>query len=205
MSNELEPPRAGARWWPYQEALVYRRMVTAGNPRAVEAPGGLSLVWLTESSIARLFGDNPALHRRFMRFRRNGAMGVAIAHGRRVLSYAWMATPEGRQPLHLPAAMAGRYWIFECHTVVSMRGRGLIACALSRLLGEIAERQDGPCEVYCDVAPANMPSRRAFLRLGFEPAGRSATWRVPKSSIVMGTWDATATHLAMPTVYPKSG
>lgn len=205
MSTENDVPPATSRWWPYQEALAYRMRLPAGRPPATPALLGLRAVFLTESTIQRLFAAEPALKRRFLRFVRQGAVGVAIVHGRTWLTYAWMATPEGKAPYHLPGAMAGQYWIYYCHTRAPYRGRGLLAAAVKRLLAEASTRsQLQAVEVYCDVLPDNMPSRRAFLRLGFQPAGKVATWRLPKSSLVMGSWDESASHDSAPMTYAKS-
>ena len=206
MSKEMGAPIATSRWWPYQEALVYRLELPAGQPLQPPAMPGLRCVYLTPVSIEQLFADTPALKRRFLRFVRQGAMGVALVHGKLWLAYAWMATPEGRQPYHLPGAMQGRYWLYYCHTREAYRGRGLLGQAVKRLLAEVACREQlGETEVFCDVMPDNASSRKAFTRGGFTPAGRVATWRLPKSSLVMGDWDREASHESPPGVLRKSG
>jgi RimJ/RimL family protein N-acetyltransferase len=206
MSKTLDAPPATSRWWPYQEALVYRLALPEKAALSLPPMPGLRCVYLTPTTIEQVFGDEPALKRRFMRFVRQGAMGVAVLHGRHWLAYAWMATPEGRQPYHLPGALHGRYWIYYCHTRPAYRGRGLIGLAVRRLLAEAACRETPePVTVYCDVMPDNTASRKAFLRLGFKPAGRVGTWRLPKSSLVMGQWDETASHEALEASYPQSG
>lgn len=205
MTKEKDVPPATSRWWPYQEALVYKLATPGGKVPELPAMPGLSWVSLNEGTIPRVFADSPALTRRFQRFARQGAMGVAIMHGRTWLTYAWMATPEGRQPYHLPAAMQGKYWVYYCHTRPSFRGHGLMGYAVRLLVAEmVAREQLMPSTLYCDVMPDNMASRRAFLRLGFKPAGRVATWRLPKSSLVMGGWDPLAAHDAVTLAYPKS-
>lgn len=206
MSKELDAPPVTSRWWPYQEALVYRLGLPEGAATPIAPMPGLRSVYLTPGAIARVFAEEPALKRRFLRFVRQGAMGVAVMHGRRWLAYAWMATPEGRPPYHLPGALQGRYWLYYCHTRLAFRGRGLMGHAVRRLIAEAACREQlGRFEVLCDVLPDNTASRRAFLRLGFEPAGRVGTWRLPKSALVMGSWDESAAHEALPEAYPQLG
>ena len=205
MSKANDVPPVAPRWWPYQEALVYRLAVRADHPLEAPAMPGLSWGYLDPASIERHFADQPALKRRFLRFHRQGAVGVVIRHGRTWLTYAWMATPEGRQPYHLPAVAQGRYWIFECHTRPAVRGHGLFGYALRLLLNEaFCREQFQAAEVFADVMPDNAASRRAFWRRGFEPAGKFATWRLPKSTAVKGTWDPAAAHDAMPLPYPRS-
>ena len=167
---------------------------------------GLRWTYLEPASIERLFADQPTLKRRFLRFHRQGAVGVAICHGRTWLTYAWMATPEGRQPYHLPSEAHGHYWIYEGHTREVVRGRGLLGFALRLLISTaFCREQFQPTTVYADIRPDNTPSRRAALRQGFRPAGKFATWRLPKSSVVKGTWDPAAVHDELPMTYPRLG
>ena len=47
---------------------------------------------------------------------------------------------------------------------------------MRRLLAEAACRETPePVTVFCDVMPDNTASRKAFMRLGFKPAGRVGT------------------------------
>lgn len=89
----------------------------------------------------------------------------------RVIGYCCVAdrpvyVPELRRRLRVPGA-----YLWKLYVRPGERGHGVGTALIARAVGVAADGLDAPT-VEALVAPDNVPSRRAFARLGFSPVER---------------------------------
>lgn len=184
-----------------REELVY--CFAGATPELAPLPAGLEYHQLDEERVRRFFGQDEEdrdRHLAYLRFLANGCAGVLIAEGETWASVGWVSHPGSSTPPHLNRRIIGqdKLWTFYVHTKPAYRRRGLQKAGLNyriRLGREIVG--DGAVPVFNDVSPENVPSRRAQLRCGFEPAGRLRLLNVtvPRlGSWAWGRWTVDAPH-----------
>ncbi|HEY9722873.1 MAG TPA: GNAT family N-acetyltransferase [Oscillatoriaceae cyanobacterium] len=199
MSHTVTLPLERKRAKPYDfgEALIFEMTIGQAldnhiDPELQECAYSL----LTHENLRRFFSDPPMLAE-FSRFLEHGFAGICAHQGDQWISVMWMTRPSTRQPLHMPRAVRGTYWIFSTRTHDAYRSRGYAKAALKAfaLALDLADRRDE--RFYADVDPKNEPSRRALLGFGFSPAGSMLTLSVPRLKIFWGLWRRGLAHPAL--------
>jgi GNAT superfamily N-acetyltransferase len=169
---------------------IYRRKASEN----VETPSrmdGVSCTVLDAETIHRFFEDRRA--QVFTRFLQRGYFGIALVLESQFVAYAWMTTPQSQAPPHLPARWKRRHWIFYCHTAESFRGRGLYQVCLKTLVERVA-RTHGHEDIYIDTTTSNTASRRAIMRVGFEPCGVVSYLKLPRLRPILARWNHHQNH-----------
>ena len=181
--------------------LVYR--YTAATPELRDLPASLAYHRLDRASALAFFGRRDEDRRRlrqYLRLLERGCIGSLIADGDTWAAVGWISHPGSITPPHLSRRVIGNnaVWAFLAYTHPEYRKRGLQKAGLIyrvRLAREAVADDDAP--VHSDVSPRNLPSRRAQLRCGFEPAGRIhyASTSIPRvHKWTWGTWNSGEVH-----------
>lgn len=173
------------------------------TPSLAPLPNGYEYIRLEcGTTIQRWFGGRPDDRRRletYMRLAEDGFIGMGIVFDGGWAHTGWIA-PPGLAPPHLTRRIIGEghVWTFGVHTRPDFRGQGLQKAGLTFRLRVAREAvRDENASVMTDVAPMNTPSRRAKLRIGFQPAGMLSTTTLKLSrniAVRFGTWDRKAEH-----------
>lgn len=148
---------------------------------------------LTPENLRRFFNE-PGRLEEFERYLAQGFVGMCVHRDAQWISVMWMSLPGTRQPLHMPRAVAGTYWMFGTRTHDAYRSRGYAKIAFKALATLLESGAQGDRCFYADVDPANEASRRALLGFGFRPAGRMHTFSVPKLKLFWGAWRRRLPH-----------
>lgn len=161
--------------------------------------GGFTQELLSTAQIDRFFGRSATLRLRFMRYIRQGFVGMLIHDGSQWITYAWMSTPSSGLPPHLPKwkNVERVYWIFGCRTEERFRGKGYYKQALRLLMHQALRLEGCQPQILIDTSLHNRPSRRAISEIGFEPAGviRCASLALPFiCRFVWGEWHRHEAH-----------
>lgn len=173
-------------------------------PKEVSLPPGFSLIRITPDNL-NLYMSIPGLEgrkSRYQRFYEAGATGFMVVSENSWAAAAWIAPPTLIElPPQIPPVLARRgNWFFEAHTYEPYRGKGLHKALVVHRLRFLAEAKDGRAVAFADVNPANTPSRRSYLRLGFKEEGVMDIWkfRIPKiPATPVGLWRKNAKHSAL--------
>jgi GNAT superfamily N-acetyltransferase len=176
---------------------VYRLLSQARRPAPV---ADLTLAPFSAAEVDRYFGEQGRLAMEFHWFLEQGFLGVLMLDGPRWAGYGWITCRHSPAPPHLAPWIPRSCpdWLFYVHTRERYRGRG-VQKAVMAALTVIPERSG---LVYGEVRIGNTPSRRAFLSLGFEPAGTLLRLQLPIP--ILGArqicwWDRQAAH---PPLFP---
>jgi GNAT superfamily N-acetyltransferase len=159
---------------------------------------GLAIKPFEAADIPAFFAGDEIRTRTFRDFLRKGYQGVLVHDGPLWAGYGWITTPQTPAPPHLPPwfRRAHPYWLFYAHTREVYRGRGIQKAMLRRRLQVLASPEGRRHSAYADTRTSNVPSRRALLALGFQPAGTMVRLDVPLlPSCSLCWWDR---HLAHP-------
>jgi RimJ/RimL family protein N-acetyltransferase len=144
----------------------------------------------------------PLLVNQFLGFLDEGFAGVMLVRDGQWASYGWFSKPGSPGPQHLPWSVRheAACWVFYCHTRESLRGRGCFGRLLSQLVAKVEREKLAPA-IYIDTRLDNVASRRAILRLGFEPFGVMTTRQLwlPRigSVVVSSSWQQQREHPAL--------
>lgn len=142
----------------------------------VTCPEGFTLVRARGTSA----GATPSLIESAMREagEPSGLVTPRLAHGdeffgwlsgNRIVSFGWVChSDRSVGPAHLTET-AGRAFLFNFHTAVAHRGRGLYPSLLIAMQNVLAS--EGLTELIIDVNVLNTVSARAIARAGFAPVG----------------------------------
>ncbi len=176
--------------------LVYR--YTGQCPSMVGSARDIDWTFLRERYVSLFFHGDKKRERVFRKFVRKDFIGLVLHRGDEWITYAWMSTPTSPPPVHLPAWVAklGANWVFYCSTKPQYRNQGYYKLAM-RLLVEQAFQLEPDPTVYIDTDASNIPSRRAILSVGFQPAGvlQCTRYGVPGIGyLTLGKWQREADH-----------
>ena len=188
-----------------RENVVYR--YDGDVPGEPVLPESLSWCKADVRTVQALIRDDVNRQRRLMKNIAAGATGVIIHDGNHWAAHGLLAPPGVALPSHLPAEMVEAYWwLFHMHTRPEWRGHGLQkACTRLRLRMALHRTtiygNNNTPTVLTDTNHSNVPSRRCFQRLGFEPLGvvRTLKLRVPKlgSYLLRYRWNKNEVHSAI--------
>lgn len=172
------------------------------TPALAPLPDGFTYLHLADEDTVRQWfeRDDERRLRRFLGFVKAGYVGMLIASDDAWASVGWIAHPLSPPPPHLSQRTIGHghVWTFGVHTRIEYRGQGFQKAGLTfrvRLARQAIG--DDRAAVLTDVAPATTASRRAKLRVGFEPAGVLRTTTVkyaPGRAMRFGRWERDAAH-----------
>ena len=130
---------------------------------------GVEIFLLTQDRIPPLQQVNPSLDLRKWgeRLGKNNLCYCVVRSG--ILAhYTWVQT-SGRHRIlragRYKEISPGEFWIYECWTSDSERGRGIYPSVLSRVVRDHFER--GLQEGVIYTTPQNVPSQRGILKAGF--------------------------------------
>jgi GNAT superfamily N-acetyltransferase len=182
--------------------LLPRRYVIYCLEPGVPVEGGFDLPGLAikpfeAADIACFFAGDAIRTRTFREFLGHGYQGVLVHDGPRWAGYGWITTPGTPAAPHL-SPWLGReqpFWLFYAHTREDYRGRGIQKAMLRRRLQALAGPGGRRHQAYADTRTTNVPSRRALLSLGFQPAGTMLRLEVPLlRSCPLCWWDRHQPH-----------
>jgi hypothetical protein len=166
--------------------LVFSRQVDSADCGAPVPPTSGEVVRLDLGDASRSIPGVPQrLVATFGRLVNDGNIGVALMMNGELAAHAWMSTPQGALPWHVPTGLDRCYWIHNCHTQAAFRGRGFYRLLLGALLAEAA-CCEGSTTVLIDTSPSNTPSVRAIRHVGFNEIGFMVTYRLPKTRLRWG-------------------
>lgn len=184
-----------------------RRLLVYGfggpTPQLQALPPRYRVVRLDPTSVNDLFStrsEDRWRRRAYLRLLVQGCIGMAIVCDDDWASVGWVSHPGSASPPHLARHIIGDdvLWTFYDHTREHFRGRGLQIATLAYRVRMAREAfNDHTSFVFTDVAPSNVASRKAQLRVGFAPAGALfvSTIRLPRlAQLACGRWDRAAAH-----------
>lgn len=179
--------------------LVYS--IHMSEPMQINLPDGFEWCILDHNTIDNYFLNESDSWRNtsYHKILESGCLGYLIYSRRAWASVGWVHTPDSMPPPHLTEKIIGNnYWTFFVHTNEPFRGRGLQKEGLKlRLNGALLDSNSDSCDVFTDVSPDNIHSRRAKLSVGFEPAGviHKKSFVLPRvKSVTISAWKATEVH-----------
>lgn len=183
---------------------INRRVNTVFRCRDIQPeipPLPLGLQWEVASVelIEQVFPGDKQRSRALLNLLRKGARGIIIHDGQHWAAHGFISPPGVALPGHLPANIVQAYWwFFYMHTCPHWRRKGLQKACINLGIKHKKESGGNLNEVLSDTGVDNLPSRKAFLRTGFEPTGiiRVRGLRLPR----LGTyplyyrWDEEESH-----------
>lgn len=160
-----------------------------------------TIVWERASIdlIDRAFKNSPKRAKVLKKLLAEGAIGIIILDGNQWLAHGFISPPGVALPKHLPSRIVLKYWwMFYMHTRPAFRGQGLQKKAILLRLKEIHEAESEIKDIMTDINIKNIPSRKAFNRIGFKPAGVSTSVQLyfPRfgSKTLWWRWDKNKAH-----------
>lgn len=186
----------------HRQNLIYG---FSGTPPSVPslAPG-FQFARATPASVKTYFkGDEfEARRRRYLAFLEMGAVGFLVVNDKEWQAAAWISPVRVALPAHIPPSLSRRYsWFLEAHTREEARGFGFHKYLAAKRLEFLAEQARGVARALADVNPANTPSRRTIVGLGFQEVGVIDVWlpkipRVPRKHLWW--WRRSLPHPPLP-------
>lgn len=191
------------RPWVFRELVVFADTIEALTAERPPMPAEPTAAVLRPDVVDALFHAEPQLQASFKGFLAQGYVGVALHQGDDWVSYIWSSTPETRSPLHLPASLSGKNWLFTGHTRADSRNRGYLRRTIRELAWHLGNVQGSPTAMlYADVMTTNLVSRRTVTSMGMTPCGTMWTVRIPGTRWVWGGWNPSREHPGGPVAHP---
>lgn len=173
------------------------------QPEEPGLPPGLEWDVASAVLIKRVFsGDEPRCGA-LIKLLQRGAQGIIIHDGCEWAAHGFISPPGIALPRHLHANIVQAFWwFFYMHTRPEWRRKGLQKACIQLGIGLVHKLFGQSDLIMSDTSINNIPSRRAFLRTGFEPAGiiRVQELRLPKLGIypLYSRWSEGENHGGLP-------
>ncbi len=152
-------------------------------------PEGIDWTLATMDNVADFFGHNEVLVKISRRFVEDGYHGVLLHQAGKLVGYLWHTDKNTKGPWGLPVSVTKRdpYWVFHGGIEPDFQRRGLFNHMTAATVRHVLS-MDPKATVFGDIPVFRIAPQKAFLKVGFKPAGVMISFRIPKTEKVYGRW-----------------